>query len=367
MIESGNYQATKQPNDLAMRLFQVCNVGNILGGTAACAWTVTRALPHVEHRVVFLSGISADTRRVFAPIEVERRERIDDEALAEFRPDVVLLHNTLPGRIGRIESAVTLQYVHSEGRRAAADITVYCSRWLAERCRVGVQASACGVGVQASGCNSQAKACTPTGVLYQAVPKPPLPASGDARALRDRLVIGRICSPQKKKWPPELPAFYANLARRFPEVEWEFVGCSADLQPRLREACGGRATFHPASWSARAHYWRWDALLYHNPHVTESFGRTVAESMRAGCVPIVDARGGFVVQVADGTGFLCSTADEFAAAVERLHVAGERRRMSRAALAHADRAFSLERFERDFVQVLRDVATAPALHQVHGL
>jgi glycosyltransferase involved in cell wall biosynthesis len=209
-------------------------------------------------------------------------------------------------------------------------------------------------------------------VLYQAVPKPPQQESGvraaglseagyrsDTRALRERLVIGRICTPQAKKWPPDLPEFYANLTRRFPEVEWEFVGCSADIHPRLREACRGRAVFHPASWSARAHYWRWDALLYHNPQVTESFGRTVAESMRAGCVPIVDARGGFVEQVADGTGFLCSGADEFAAAVDRLHAAGERRPMSRAAMAHADEAFSLERFAREFMRLLSAVAAPP--------
>jgi glycosyltransferase involved in cell wall biosynthesis len=214
-------------------------------------------------------------------------------------------------------------------------------------------------------------------VLYQAVPKPPRPGSGvhaaglteagcrsDARALRDQLVIGRICSPQAKKWPAELPEFYAKLARRFPEVEWEFVGCSADIHPRLREACGGRATFHAASWSARAHYWRWDALLYHNQHVTESFGRTAAEAMRAGCVPIVDARGGFVEQIAPGTGFLCATMREFEEAVDRLHAAGERRRTSRAALAHADRAFPLEQFERSVVQVLRNVTAVPALSQV---
>jgi hypothetical protein len=346
-------------SEVAMRVLQVCNVGNILGGTAACAWTVTRALPQVEHRVVFLSRITDETRRVFAPVEVAHWRQVDDAQLDQWRPHAVLLHNTAPARVGSIDSAVTLQYVHSAGERAAADVTVYCSRWLADRCRrVGVQVSACRAQPEGGTPTQQAEACTPTDLLYQAVPKPP-PDSGAARALRERLVIGRICSPQAKKWPPELPEFYANLARRFPDVEWEFVGCSADMHSRLREACRGQATFHAASWSARAHNSRWDGLLYHNPHITESFGRTVAEAMRAGCVPIVDARGGFVEQVAEGTGFLCSTADEFPAAVDRLHAAGERRRMSRAAMAHADRAFSLEQFGLEIVQVLRDVARPP--------
>jgi hypothetical protein len=343
-----------------MRLLQVCNVGDILGGTAACAWTVTRALPQVEHRVVFLSRIVGETPRVFAPVVVEQWECVDEARLARWRPDVVLLHNTPPGRVGRIDSAVTVQYVHSAGERAAADVTVCCSRWVAEH----------GVGVRPSGCARQPEGWTPTGVLYQAVPKAPRPSSGmtvaglseagckgETRELRERLVIGRICSPQRKKWPAEIAECYAGLARRFAEAEWEFVGCSAEIRPRLQEACRGRATFYPASWGARSHLWRWDALVYHNPHVTESFGRVCAEAMRAGCAPVVDARGGFVEQVAPGTGFLCAKGGEYEEAIECLRAAGERRRMSRAAMAHADRVFSLERFGKDLRQLLGEAAT----------
>jgi glycosyltransferase involved in cell wall biosynthesis len=346
-------QIQKLRSEFAMRVLQVCNVGNILGGTAACAWTVTRALPQVEHRVVFLSRITDETRRVFAPVEVEQWRNVDDAQSSRWRPHAVLLHNTPPARVGRIGSAVIVQYMHSAGARAAADVTVCCSRWLLDHSRRAADVSPLN-GASPRPCDNPSAT-----VLYQGVPKPVLTAEGDTRSLRERLIIGRICSPQAKKWPAELPEFYANLARRFPEVEWEFVGCPADIHSRLREACSGRATFHAASWSARARYRRWDALLYHNPHVTESFGRTVAESMRAGCIPIVDARGGFVEQVADGRGFLCSTADEFAAAVDRLHAAGERRRMSRAAMAHADEAFSLERFSREFMRLLSAVASAP--------
>lgn len=309
-----------------MRLMQVSNVGNIVGGTAACAWTITRALPQMEHMVVFLSRVTEETRQAFARCRVEQWERIDDARLGEFRPDVVLLHNTSERHVGRISSAVRVQYVHSGGRRAEADLTLYCSRWLAER----------------SGGSA-------ADVLYQAVPQPVHPIGGDTRTLRERPVIGRICTPQPQKWPPELSAFYARMARRFPEVDWEFVGCPESLQPVLNEACGGRAMFHTPSWQARSLLWRWDALLYHNPHVTESFGRTAAESMRAGCIPVMDNRGGFTEQVNADAGFLCGNAEDFSAAVNRLHDPVVRRRTSRAARAHANEAFPLQRFAAEFL------------------
>ena len=312
-----------------MRLLQVCNVGNIVGGTAACAWTVTRALPEVEHLVVFLSRVSDETRWAFGDCRVEQWDQIDDGRLAGFQPEVVLLHNTGDCHVGRISSAVRVQYVHSAGRRAAADLTLYCSRWLAEQCSASASS-----------------------VLYQAVTQPVRPTSGETRALRKRLVVGRICTPQRQKWPAGLPVFYNRLARRFPEVDWEFVGCPEDMQASLFESCGAGTVFHPACWQSRTLLWRWDALLYHNPRVTESFGRTVAESMRAGCIPVVDNRGGFSEQVNAECGFLCAGDDEFAAAIGALQDAGIRRRVSRSALSHANECFSVARFREEFFRKL---------------
>ena len=53
-----------------MRLLQVCNVGRIVGGTAACAWSITRAFPDLEHHVAFLSSITDETQRGFAGTHV---------------------------------------------------------------------------------------------------------------------------------------------------------------------------------------------------------------------------------------------------------------------------------------------------------
>jgi glycosyltransferase involved in cell wall biosynthesis len=317
----------------AMHLLQVCNVGHICGGTAACAWTLTRALPHVAHTVAFLSNPTESTRHAFAHCRVETWPRVTEDHLAPLRPDVLLLHNISADRVQPIRSTVTIQYLHSVIRPAAADVTVACSDWLREQYPPGTVAS----------------------VLHQAVPQPPPPRNpgGDTRALRTRLVVGRLCTPIQRKWPAELVPFYARLAPRHPTVDWEFVGCPEPLQPRLQDACQGRGVFHPAGWTARSHLWRWDALLYHHPTLTESFGRTAAESLRAGCIPVTDARGGFREQVKPDTGFLCNDADTFDRALAALHDPAHRRAMSRA--AQADDRFSLRRFGSDLLQLLRSI------------
>lgn len=305
-------------------LLQLCNVGRIVGGTAACAWTVTRALPELEHRVVCFSPPDRETIEAFAPVPVTSATAISSRDVAELRADAVLLHNTPAARIVGQLPVPTLQYLHSAIRDpAGADMTVCCSRWLARR--LGMPE---------------------TSVLWQAVPK-----SAPLRRLRtaanrrkDLLVVGRICTPQKRKWPGGIVPFYARLAERCPHVEWEFVGCPLELQAALAKACRGQAVFHPAGWQQRALLATWDVLLYSNPSLPESFGRTTAEAMRVGCIPVVDRLGGFIEQIPDDGGFLCSSPDEFAAALEQLRDGDVRQAMSVRAECHADRWFSEERF-----------------------
>lgn len=326
-----------------LHLLQVCNVGRIVGGTAACAWTVTRSLPDARHTVLFLSDITANTREAFSHCRLLRRRCVSSEDVVRIRPDVVLLHNMSHDRCDPRLPMPTVQWLHSRIRPATADVTVACSRWLADRVRLSED-----------------------DVLYQAVSRPP---AGQAfqpdtnvfcpvdalrpprQAGKPDLRIGRICTPISKKWPRDLLPLYARLASQFPNVTWEFIGCPSEMQSRLLESCRGRAMFQPASWSARSRFWNWDAMLYHNPHVTESFGRTVAEAMRAGCVPIVDNRGGFREQVAAGCGFLCETLDDFAAAVSQLHSPSTQIEMSRRCRGHADERFSLATFRERLLAV----------------
>ena len=327
-----------------LRVLQVCNVGEIVGGTAACAWTVTRSLPAFDHTVVFLNRVSRETVDVFCDCRVEQWNRVSASRVAAVNPDVVILHNTARSRADDRLPAVTIQYLHSKIDPAPTDLTLYCSNWLARRVDGDLRA-----------------------VCLQAVPKPKRVAAGEeTRSLREAPVIGRICTPQQKKWPAELPEFYAMLTERFPQVLWEFVGCPSLLRRKLQEACQGNAEFFPASWHIRSRLWQWNALLYHNPAVTESFGRTVAEAMRAGCIPMVDDRGGFSEQVPDRCGYLCRRETDFADAIEQILSPGHRLRISRACQAHADEAFSLFRFGRDLLDRFQEAIQSCAAASVEA-
>jgi hypothetical protein len=272
--------------------------------------------------VAFLGPIADDTRAAFAPCEVLQWPLVTADRVASVRPDVILLHNTSPRRVRRAWSTPTIQYAHSYTELAAADLTIYCSRWLARRFGAG-----------------------DADVCWQGVPRPSqLKRPRDGCRWASSVVVGRLCTPDRRKWPADVVAFYRELSRRCPWVWWEFVGCPADLQPPLREVCNFRAVFWDAGWERRDRYATWNALLYHHPGLTESFGRIVAEAMRAGCVPIVDRRGGFCEQLEPGGGLLCETLDEFAAALEEVRSFEARRRLSEQARRIADVRWSLRAF-----------------------
>jgi len=313
-----------------MHLVQVCNVGNLCGGTAACAWSIMRALPDCRHTLLCLSAVGKELREQFTPGQVCEIDFVDVTLLADLNPDLVLLHNTPAKRAGDLRCFSTLCYLHSKIVPTRANAYVSCSEWL--RSQVPV----------------------PSTVLYQPVPCPPHSPETDFRPLEETIRVGRICSPQQKKWPAVLPELYRELAGMFPRIEWEFVGCPPALQDSLKSACAGRARFHLAGWNARQHYWRWHAMLYHHPGLTESFGRVAAEAMLAGCVPILDRRGGFCEQVLQGeTGFLCGQRKDFVVALQQVSDSAGWWRLTRQARDHARNQFSLQSFRNRFLQLLR--------------
>ncbi|MFN0196414.1 MAG: glycosyltransferase [Planctomycetaceae bacterium] len=324
-----------------LRLLQVCNVGKITGGTAACAWSITRSLPQCEHLVAFLSPITAEARAAFAHCQLFEWREVTQLAVARCDPDAIILHNTLAGRWEYPLGAPTIRYVHSLGRPGNEDQRWYCSRWLAKQCG------------------------EPGGIVCrQSVPRPLRPAEETHRELRLHPVVGRLCTPRLRKWPRELIGFYRRMSELFPSIQWEFVGCPSALQAPLAEVCRGHASFLPAGWMQRSRMWHWDALLYHHPTLTESFGRTAAEAMRAGCIPIVDARGGFIEQIAHETGYLCADVDDFAAALRVLLDPEERRRRSERCRDHADRVFSFTRFGHDLRELLDGLAEIEPLQPI---
>ena len=312
-----------------MKLLQVCNVGEICGGTAACAWSITHALPEVEHAVIFLSPPNARTLQAFNHCQVDSMPIVDNGIVRKIKPSVVVLHNTARGRVSPVECAVTIQYHHSVGQRTPADLHVACSNWLASQIPQNPK------------------------VLYQPVPRPPKPLSSSVRSVSTALHIGRLCTPSQHKWPAELLDMYETLSERHPHVIWEFVGAPEHLTADLLRVCQARCRFHAPNVRARSLLWNWHAMLYHHPHLTESFGRVVAEAMRTGCVPMIDARGGFSEQVTSSDfGFLCDHVNSFSNAIEILTERGQWMRMSDVAKFYADEKFSLETFRSEFLKQL---------------
>ena len=206
-------------------------------------------------------------------------------------------------------------------------------------------------------------------ILWQGVPRPPELKRCDDSSL----VVGRICTPTSSKWPVSLVPFYAELSRRvdsarWGKVSWEFVGCPEMLQSPLQQAVCGRASFYPAGWQARSRLWTWDILLHHQPDVTESFGRTVAEAMRVSCLPIVDDQGGFREQIDEETGFLCSHLDDFVEAFKIIADPSVRRARRVKSREHAERCFSLAAFRERLTDLLlakpSSEQTRPRLRQM---
>lgn len=318
-----------------LHLVQVYNVGSITGGTGACALTIVQALPDWKHTLLVFGRITEEMRTHCRPHAIQRISRVTGKLLRELNAELVVFHNT---RRDRVEDEClrwpAIYYQHSHGPQWKGIKTVACSQWLA-------------------GQREFAERCE---VLHQAVPRPVRPGESYSRnSLGRDLTIGRLCTPVDRKWPRELIPFYTALAEQHPQVRWEFVGCLSSLRTELTAAVHGRAAFHEACWDVRSVFWNWDLSLYHHPALTESFGRTAAEAMRAGCIPVVDDRGGFREQLSDGTGFLCSSVRDFSRAITELSDPADRLRRSRRCRAHADDHFSVHVFRERLLQIFRQV------------
>ena len=117
-----------------MKLLQICNVGNICGGTAACAWTIQRALPGWSHQVWFRSRPTSETAAAFSGATICHVPQINTRVIHESGADVALLHNIgpFPDEINGSPEfpSLVIQYHHSQGVRQTADLHVACSQWL---------------------------------------------------------------------------------------------------------------------------------------------------------------------------------------------------------------------------------------------
>ncbi|MCA9030263.1 MAG: glycosyltransferase family 4 protein [Planctomycetaceae bacterium] len=289
--------------------------------------------------MLFLSRPTVETQSAFQGVQLLHANSISAAQVASLDLNVVLLHNTAAGRVAGPLAVPSVMYQHSAGHRANASLKVFCSQWLAK-----------------SSNEIDAR------VLIQSVPEPPRPNERtEARHLRTNLKVGRICTPTSRKWPTDLIDFYAQAAERFPEIEWEFVGVPEQLTDELRRVCLQRARFIDPGWNVRTHLWNWDVMLNRQPQLAESFGRTAADAMRAGCIPVVDNQGGFPEQINSDVGYLCGNDEEFLDALEQLQNADRRYQMSSRAQEHANVQFSLTRFRHDLLQLFHDaISVGPA-------
>ena len=353
------------------RLLQVVARPEILGGGVSCAWSICQALPDWEHSVWFCTSgsIPAHTRAALAGHRLHAAAVHTAAALRDAAPDAVLMHNTTatafpPAILEALEGV--------EGVEGAADLAgspggppaLYF--WHGSYGALGdcaPLAAACRRQFAVSAHLARQLPLPEAAVWHQPVPAPPMPmqpAPAEPQGHEAPLAVGRLCNPREENWPAEICDFYRGLAARRPGVRWEFVGCPEALQEPLAVACGGGATFHPASQAARSLLWRWDAMLYESTAVTHAYGRVVCEAQQAGCVPVVDARGGFVEQIEDGrTGFLCATPDDFPAALAALAPLPARRAIAAAARLAGSARGSCERWRERFLAVVADLAVRP--------
>lgn len=319
-----------------MRLLQVAKRPEIAGGTIGCVWSICQALPDWSHAVFccWPGEVPQRTRDAFTDHVLHAAPAVTAEDLRRIAPDAILLHNVddrdLPPEL-LPEGVPAFYYCHgsydgrmdgSAGLRAASRAVFCVSEFLARQ--VGLEGTA----------------------WYQPVPAPP---EGTTPA-EEPLVVGRLCNPRAENWSADVVDFYRRLARLCPGVRWEFVGCPAAWREALEEACG-EVLFHAAGLEARAHLGRWHAMLYHTP-VTHAYGRTLCEAQQAGCVPVVDRRGGFIEQIEQGrTGYLCATVEEFAAALEALRDPVRRRACAQAAREAGAARGSLPRWRARFLEL----------------
>lgn len=317
----------------------MANIASPVGGTGRCAIDCVNALPNWDHANLFINGNASSSRSMRAAMGWTGtqiwigRNRVA-EVVREWEPDLVLYHNTgreeMPNELHR--NIPTAYYYHSAHSRRPATFEMVVSRALADRMQWGHGH-----------------------VLYQPVacPENVIEYEQPVKITRaDEFTIGRLCTPNRSKWPEGIIPFYRRLATDHPMVHWEFVGAPPGLHSELRHACSGRVKFREARPDARSWLHRWHVVLYDGKW--ESYGRVACEAQQAGCVPVVSRGGGFAEQIEHGkTGYLCQTVHEFSTALEALRGFGLHwSTVSRAAKQAGSERGSLEAWGRAFAEIV---------------
>lgn len=317
-----------------IRLLQVNNVASVLGGTGQCAASIYHALPDFDHHVFFFGGgPTPEIGATFARAQLHFRTSLTPMVIESIAPDVIIFHNTGEPRMpkGIPADILTIYYQHSASMAAT------------------VPRNQCHIAWGNSKYLCKLTNIHPDWCVYQPVHMPDV----ERKPIEGKIRIGRICTPASHKWPEDTVARYQMFAKRFPEVEWHFVGCPAYLQEGLAKATNG--IFHAPSTSARKLYYEWDAMLYQSECV-ETYGRIVAEAQLAGCMPIVSNHSGLAEQISHAAdGFLCANDDEFVWAIKMCCDRSRLDELRPVMIRSGNRRSNLDLWRRNFLSWLEAV------------
>jgi len=289
---------------MTMKLLQIANIPNICGGTGACVYSIKRALPDWDHEILFVNagdGECSDEEKAHYGCQISRVSKITPAYLESVALDVVIFHNTgastMPNFLSR--DFISIFYEHS---------ALKTHRSARKKCTIEWSVS-----MHLAVLTDQ----NTENVFYQPCAQTePIPRA-------EGIVIGKLCTSGhmgREKWSlDDLYDFYAYLHKNHPDVQWEFVGCPDHRVEPLSQAVGENAKFYEPAWKNRNLFHRWTAHLHSSSKLTESYGRTVCEAQAAGCIPIVDMKGGQIEQINHGAdGYLCREYSDFSDGIKFL-------------------------------------------------
>lgn len=309
---------------------RICFINNVcaVGGTLGCTASMCKALPDCERMVFAFTAEWRPEPKSMMPPDVLLECGLDKNALGlklrEWKPDVVVFQNTnsnmIPNDFG---SGMPIFYQHSafnaEPSRKRCAKSFVVSKWLAKKAGVSEEL-----------------------ILYQPVDKPhEVGKHTDRSHVR---LAGRIATPGSAKWKHE--------------DYWEHLVAARAAEPRLHVEFVGSTHDRPESWMLPGHIGyehryrvsTWDYMI-NTCSVEESYGRTVCEAQRVGCVPIVSRRGGQVEQIEHGfDGFLVETPTDVQEALNQLKDDKELERISTNARRSGDERGGLLKWRTEFLK-----------------
>jgi glycosyltransferase involved in cell wall biosynthesis len=274
------------------------HVNNVcwLGGTMLHTLTVCKAYPEFKHVVYYVHrGANKQMHALLTEAGVETRLLVNRTLhradIASLDPALVILNNTSSKFVEGewphdwLREWPTIYYHHSPvSPIIPADLDIFNSRHLYKRfenCRERMQA---------------------VRFIGSYINTDEFEARRPRRSTDGRVVIGKLASDQKVKFPPVLPRVLERIEDIHGpgKVAFEIVGGSK-YYPKL----GERLTVYQApdfgSSSAPDFYARWDVLLYvTTDDYTETWCRVITEAMASGLAIVAENKGAIPEQIDHG-------------------------------------------------------------------